>query len=126
MRLRPVGPLILHESNGETVLGDVRVPARTRIFVLTRPAALDPAHFDDPDSFRPERWLRPTGVHAPSAHIPFGSGPRLCPGRTLATLYKNFDVERIGDARGVREVFAFVMSPLGLKVRLRRRSVRPS
>jgi cytochrome P450 len=51
----------------------------------------------------------------------------LCPGRTLAlletkvvpaTLYKNFHAERAGSADGVREQFAFTMSPVGLRVRL--------
>jgi hypothetical protein len=40
----------------------------------------------------------------------------------LSMLYRNFDVERVGRADGVRENFRFVMSPVGLKVRLRRRS----
>jgi hypothetical protein len=37
-------------------------------------------------------------------------------------LYRNFNVERVGGGEGVRERFAFAMSPVGLKVRLRRRS----
>src|SRR4029453_17694639 len=84
----------------------------------------------------PERWPSPSGAHDPMAHIPFGSGPRLCPGRTLAllemklviaTLYRNFDVERHGRAGHVREAFSFTMSPAGLRVRLRaRRPVEPS
>jgi hypothetical protein len=40
----------------------------------------------------------------------------------LSMLYKNFEVERIGSVEAVREHFAFTMSPVGLKVRLRRRS----
>jgi hypothetical protein len=40
----------------------------------------------------------------------------------LSMLYKNFDVERVGGVEEVREHFAFTMSPVGLKVRLRRRS----
>jgi hypothetical protein len=40
----------------------------------------------------------------------------------LSILYKNFDVQRVGEVEGVRERFAFTMSPVGLKVRLHRRS----
>ena len=94
--------------------------------------------------FRPERWLAaggaqgapdgahgaPEGAHDVSAHLPFGSGPRMCPGRSLALvemntifamLYKNFEVERVGRSEDVREVGGFVMSPEGLRVRLRPR-----
>src|SRR5271165_1487645 len=74
---------------------------------------------------------REAGAHEPSVHIPFGSGPRICPGRVhallemkmlLAMLYKTFDVERAGEANSVRERNAFVMTPVGVRVRLRRRS----
>jgi cytochrome P450 len=131
MRLRPVAPLFMLETNVDSVIGDVLVPARTRVAVLTRPAVRDPRHFHDPHAFRPERWLNQgAGPHEASTHIPFGSGPRICPGRTLALLemkvvlsmlYKNFDVERAGDSNSVRERFSFTMSPVGLSVRLRRR-----
>jgi cytochrome P450 len=133
MRLRPVAPIVVVlEAKVETVVGDLLVPEGTRVFVLTRPAACDPDHFAEPRAFRPGRWLGETaGAHDVSAHIPFGSGPRICPGRGLALLemklllsmlYKNFNVERVGGADGVRESFRFAMSPVGLKVRLRRRS----
>jgi cytochrome P450/nitrite reductase/ring-hydroxylating ferredoxin subunit len=133
MRLRPVTPVVvILEAKVETVVGDLLVPEGTRVFVLTRPATGDPDHFVEPHAFRPRRWLGETaGAHDISAHIPFGSGPRICPGRVLALLemklllsmlYRNFNVERVGGAEGVRENFAFTMSPVGLKVRLRRRS----
>ncbi|MGC2223187.1 MAG: cytochrome P450 [Methylocella sp.] len=133
MRLRPVAPVVVVlEAKVETVVGDLLVPKGTRVFVLSRPAAYDPDHFAEPQAFRPRRWLgENAGAHDVSAHIPFGSGPRICPGRSLALLemklllsmlYRNFNVERVGGAEGVRENFAFSMSPAGLKVRLRRRS----
>jgi cytochrome P450/nitrite reductase/ring-hydroxylating ferredoxin subunit len=133
MRLRPVAPVVVVlEAKVETVVGDLLVPEGTRVFVLTRPAACNPDHFVEPQAFRPRRWLgEHAGAHDVSAHIPFGSGPRICPGRVLALLemklllsmlYRNFNVERVGSAEGVRENFAFAMSPVGLQVRLRRRS----
>jgi cytochrome P450 len=133
MRLRPVTPVVvILEAKVEAVVGDLLVPAGTGVFVLSRPAACDPDRFVEPHAFRPRRWLGDTpGAHDVSAHIPFGSGPRICPGRTLALLemklvlsmlYRNFNVERVGGAEGIRENFAFTMLPVGLKVRLRRRS----
>ncbi|MGH6795515.1 MAG: cytochrome P450, partial [Methylocella sp.] len=132
MRLRPVAPIIFLEARVEALVGDLLVPKGTRVAVLTRPAACDPVHFVEPQAFRPWRWLgETTGAHDVSAHIPFGSGPRICPGRALAQLemklllsmlYRNFDVERLGAAKGILEDFAITMSPIGLKVRLRRRS----
>jgi cytochrome P450/nitrite reductase/ring-hydroxylating ferredoxin subunit len=130
MRLRPVAPMLYLQANTATTIGDVQVPAGTAVAVLTRPPAVDERHFERPRAFVPARWIEANGTHEPSAHIPFGSGPRLCPGRTLAllemkvvlaTLYKNFDVVRDGAASDVKERFSFTMSPVGLRVRLRRR-----
>jgi cytochrome P450 len=62
MRLRPVTPVVLIlEAKVETVIDDLLVPAGTRVFVLSRPAACDPDHFASP---------RPSGPAAGSAKPP--------------------------------------------------------
>jgi cytochrome P450/nitrite reductase/ring-hydroxylating ferredoxin subunit len=136
MRLRPVAPLIMNEAITNVTVGDVAIPAGAWVAVLTRPPALEDRHFTDPGVFRPERWLGdrdPGRAHEPSAHMPFGSGPRICPGRTLALvemklllamLYTEFEVEATAPAVGVREKFDFTMTPVGLKMRLRPRPRR--
>jgi cytochrome P450 len=131
MRLRPVAPVLYLQANHVTSLGDLRIKGGTALALLTRRPAVDERHFDRPREFMPERWTTPSGTHNPSAHNPFGSGPRLCPGRSLAllemkvvlaTLYRNFEVERHGRAGDVREQFSFTMSPIGLRVRLHPRA----
>jgi cytochrome P450 len=118
-------------ANVDTSLGEYLLPKGTGVALLSRLPALDGANFADPLAFRPERWLDPgPGPHDVSAHTPFGSGPRMCPGRSLALLEmktclamlcKSFDVERVGDSKDVAERFGFTMSPSGLMVRLRAR-----
>ena len=135
MRLRPVAPVLFFETQVAATLGDVELPAGAQLMVLTRPPAVTASNFNAPETFRPERWLGDPGAaggaHDPAAHLPFGSGPRICPGRGLALLemkvalaliYKNFSVTREGPADGVREAFAFTMSPSGLAIRLARRA----
>jgi cytochrome P450/nitrite reductase/ring-hydroxylating ferredoxin subunit len=137
MRLRPVAPLLLLDANEDVVLGDLSLPRGQTVALLLRPAAVDASHFDEPSAFRPDRWLAPAPgkAHEPSAHMPFGSGPRLCPGRSLAlvemrvalaTLFRSFTPERVGERDDVREHFAFTMGPRGLRVRLRRRDAVPA
>ena len=135
MRLRPVAPLLVLDAKVDTALGDLLLPKGTGVAVLPRPPALDQANFVDPLVFRPERWLGDaSGPHNVSTHLPFGSGPRMCPGRSLALLemktllsmlYKNFDVERVGASGDVSELFGFTMSPAGLRVRLHSRAHEP-
>lgn len=134
MRLRSVVPFLLLEANDDLEVGDVAVPRGTWVSVLTRRPVLAEGHFYSADEFLPERWLgeRTNGkAHNTSTHMPFGSGPRICPGRTLALvemkvllsmLYHSFEVDRVGDASDVEERFSWTMTPSGLRVRLRRRA----
>jgi cytochrome P450 len=133
MRLRPVGPVALFECNHDVTLGDLVLPRGSPLCVISRPPALDAENFADPAAFRPSRWMEGNagfGPQHPGAAMPFGTGPRICPGRrlallecrvVLATLFRSYAVERVGPADAVEERFAFTMGPEGLKVRLSER-----
>jgi cytochrome P450 len=133
MRLHPVAPLIGAEAINDITVADVAVPKGTVIIMMTRVGAMKDDNFTDAAAFRPERWLQPAGQgNSKKVSIPFGSGPRLCPGRFLAIqemkmalcmLVKNFDIEGLDtpDGEAPRERLAFTMAPVGLRIRLRRR-----
>lgn len=138
MRLKPVAPLNMLQAGEDVVLDGVSLPKGTFVVCLMRPAGMDPARFEEPEAFRPERWLHPEGegsgrmFAAKRVVMPFGGGPRLCPGRYLALaeikmvigmLLANFDVEELGAAGGEpRERLALTMGPVGLRMKVRARS----
>ncbi len=135
MRLKPVAPLLLVQAVAETTVADVRVPADTVVFALMRHDSLDAREFPDPTAFKPERWLHDDPTGSPSAaskriSLPFGAGPRICPGRYLALLEMKmamamllggFELETVAPAAGgvTREHLSFSMGPVGLHMRLR-------
>jgi cytochrome P450 len=138
MRLEPVAPILAHEANREVVLGDVVVPAGTAVYLLTVHPATAAHNFVDPQAFCPERWLDGAGHggngHNAKAFMPFGAGPRFCPGRHLAMLEikmviamlcRNFDVVRAPNSPSPEEVFSFTMMPKNLFVVLRSRQTSP-
>ena len=135
MRLKPVAPMHVAEPLADTELLGCLIPRGTPIMMLTRHIATREEHFGAAARFDPERWLatredREGCPHDRRAFLPFGGGPRLCPGRSLALLEiravlamlcRNFDLEPVGSGKEVREHLAFTMMPAGLRVRLRRR-----
>ena len=138
-RLRPVVPFLILDAIGDERLGDLAVPAGTRLFFLMRPQATNPAHFGDPLDFHPERWTVPAaradGAHEPRAHNQFGAGPRVCPGRHLAAvemrlvlsmLLRHFEIELACDPSDIDEVCAFTVMPSRMPVRLRLRDNVPA
>ena len=135
MRLKPVGPFLWVEPTEDIVIGDVHVPKGNAVNVLTGYVATAADNFADSKSFRPERWLEAAGRssdgHNTQAFLPFGAGPRFCPGRHLAMLEikmvaamlcRNFDLARAPDSLRTEEVFSFTMMPSSVQVRLRQRS----
>ncbi len=138
MRLRPVAPLLVLQALRDTTIADVGVKEGTIVWTVMRHDSVDAAHFPNPRAFMPERWLADgsPGHAAGSAKrvsMPFGAGPRVCPGRYLALLEMKmamamllgrFDIDSVGteDGSEVQERLAFAMAPVGLRMRLRERA----
>ena len=138
MRLKPVAPLLILESLHDTTVADIRVPTGTVIWGAMRHDTMDSTYFPDPGAFVPERWLGEDGAaraagSAKRISMPFGAGPRICPGRYLAMLEIKlamamllgaFDIEAVDTPDGgeARETLAITMAPVGLRMRLAERA----
>ncbi|TDD16613.1 cytochrome P450 [Nonomuraea diastatica] len=89
----------------------------------------DPRWWDNPDEFRPERWLGQDRPYAGRAYIPFGAGPRHCFGNQLSITHLTLAIAWLADAYDIevlnsaaaREVPGALLTPRGLKARFRPR-----
>jgi len=109
------------------------LPEGTQLWGVLRHDSLSERHFERPLAFEPQRWLDDAPVPlTPAARrsaMPFGSGPRMCPGRYLALLemkmamamlLASFDIEGVDTPDGLpaQERMAFTMHPVGLRLHL--------
>lgn len=132
MRLKPVAPILMLEPIRDTRLGELELPAGTLIMCLMRAGATDERRFPDAQTFDPGRWLTVSATSSKRVVMPFGAGPRLCPGRYLAILemkmvmamlLSRFDIQSVTTPDGgeAKEQLAFTMSPVGLRLSLKSR-----
>jgi cytochrome P450 len=112
MRLYPPAATLSREAIAPDVVAGHALPAGATVFispwVVHRPRRL----WDEPDAFRPERFLAPARDAVPRfSYLPFGAGPRICIGAAfalqeavilLATLLRShrFEMQPGADAPG--------------------------
>nr|AHX24364.1 CYP76A26-like protein [Lonicera japonica] len=105
LRLHPALPLLLPRNTmQETNYMGYLIPKDTQVFVNAWAIGRDPDSWEDPLTFKPERFLT-SNIEYKGQHfefIPFGSGRRICIGfplahrvvhLALATLVQSFDWE---------------------------------
>ncbi|MBT0565868.1 cytochrome P450 [Williamsia sp. CHRR-6] len=130
LRLWPTAPGYARVARDDTTLGGRQMRAGDWALVLLPLLHRDPAVWDEPDRFDPDRFA-PGAARSrqPHAYKPFGSGLRACIGRqfaiheavlALALIVHRYDLEPDPDYR-LRIAESLTLKPHGFRVRPHRR-----
>ncbi len=84
MRLYPSVPVVGRTSIQDDVVDGYHLPARSLVSVPIYAIHRHPEIWDDPDSFRPERFLSRSDSELRYSFLPFGLGPRICVGKRFS------------------------------------------
>ena len=84
LRVRPVVPIVVRVLQEELSVGGYNLPAGTRVTPSIYLTNRNPKVYEDPEEFRPERFL--DGGPETFSWIPFGGGIRRCIGASFAQL----------------------------------------
>jgi cytochrome P450 len=87
LRLYPPAYIMARETIEPCEIGGYEFQPGTTIIFSQWIMHRDARYFDDPDAFRPERWLDGLAQRLPAgAYFPFGGGPRRCIGEGFALM----------------------------------------
>lgn len=135
LRLRPASSMGLPRvvpKGGRTIAGQF-IDGGVTVSVPTYTLLRDSVAFEDPESFRPERWLTDDTEEKErmaKAHFPFSIGPRACIGRNIAyfeqllviaALVKGFDFEFEQEGFVLRTIERFNGNPDEMVMNVKRR-----
>jgi cytochrome P450 len=135
LRLYPPVSFFIRESQANTELAGSRCPMRALVTLSPWVIQRHEQHWSEPNAFRPERFLSDANADdrrwARDAFLPYGLGPRKCPGAAfaqqeallvLAELVRRFEV--LPDPEHQPELVArlTLRSRNGIRVCLRARS----
>lgn len=97
LRFRPVVPMsVAHKTMKDAIVACKSIPKNTQVFYNHWATLHDPAHWNKPEQFNPDRFLDETGKFTSNpAFVTFGIGRRACPGEKLALADLLFIVTRL-------------------------------
>ena len=130
LRLYPPATILIRITNKDLILSGYHIPAGTELHLLAYQMSRDESVFEEPNAFRPERWLRGKKVSLQNSKfveakevfssLPFGFGRRMCIGRRIAELelhlllariVQQFEIHYPTDANDVEPFFRGLMIP---------------
>lgn len=130
LRLYPPVWLLPRRAKDDDVIDGYAIPARSDVLVCLYTLQRHPAFWEDGDAFDPSRFEPgPSAARGNSAFIPFGAGPRTCPGSrfgmtevllVVATVAQRCSFE-LAPETYVKAQASLTLHPSGLRMRACRR-----
>jgi cytochrome P450 len=106
LRLYPPAYMMARANVTPVMIGEYEIPAGTTILSSQWVTHRDARYFEEPEAFRPERWLdRLEERLEGGTYYPFGDGPRRCIGQGFALLEIALAIAAIA------QKFRFVLVP---------------
>lgn len=84
LRLYPPLPFLVRESQKQTSLAGQRCPFKAMVSISPWVVHRHQRYWRDPEQFDPQRFLAQRASLPVGSYLPFGMGPRICPGAAFA------------------------------------------
>ena len=98
-RYASIAPLnVPHKTIVDTAVGGISIPKGTTVFTNLYNMHHDPKHWNEPEKFKPERWLNADGSlkkEKATHYLPFSAGTRGCLGERMAKMQRFLIVTRL-------------------------------
>jgi len=102
LRLYPPAYALFREAREDAAIGGYRIPEGSKLTLPQIHVHRDGRFFEDPETFRPERWTDAFEETLPEyAYFPFGGGPRHCIGMRFAMMELKHVLPTVVSAVGV-------------------------
>ncbi|CAG8770847.1 25315_t:CDS:2, partial [Dentiscutata erythropus] len=115
LRIIPIAPILYKSSIKEDTIGGLDWKAGQEFFINCNYIHHSEAHWSDPESFIPDRFLN-CKKSEENSYMPFGGGVRICPGRhmgmtnvktLMALIFRKYDIELGESGESFKKFFNF-------------------